>query len=125
MDDVSAELSVYLRRLNRLLDCPKPLRKSFLKQTKRIAEDFIRGKPDAVPQEITDYLGDPQELAQGFLETLEPDVLNRYRIRKKFFLRGCITLLAIVLACVSIWCVQLLNEPNMVEVTETVVIRSN
>lgn len=125
MDDVSTELPVYLRRLNRLLDCPKNLRRPFLAQTRRMAEDFIVGKPDATHEEVIAYLGEPEELAHGFLETLEPDVLNRYRIRKKFFLRGCITLLAIVLACVSIWCVQLLNEPNMVEVTETVVIRSN
>lgn len=74
-------MSDYFQQLERHLDCPKPFRSSFLNQTRRMAE--------------------------GFLETLEPDVLERYRKRKKLALRGCIAVLVAVLIGVSIWCTVL------------------
>ena len=115
-------VSGYFRRLERHLDCPRPLRGSFLNQTRRMAEDFVQGKPDATQQELVDYLGEPQELAQGFLGTLDPDVLERYRRRKKLVLRGCIAVLVAALIGVSIWCAVLWHTPGELEVTETTTI---
>lgn len=116
------EMSGYFQRLERFLDCPKPLRSSFLNQTRRMAEDFVQGKPDTTQQELADYLGEPQELAQGFLETLEPDVLERYHRRKKFLRRGCVAVVVIALIGAVAWSIYLWNEPIHVETTETLVV---
>jgi flagellar biosynthesis/type III secretory pathway M-ring protein FliF/YscJ len=67
-------------------------------------------------------LGDPEELAQGFLETLEPEELERYRKRKKFLLRGCVAALVVVLVAMTCWAVNLRNEPNLVEITGVITI---
>lgn len=125
MENVNKELSQYFQRLERLLDCPKDLRRAFLNQTRRMAEDFVQGRPDTTQKELIDYLGEPEELAQGFLETLDSEVIKCYKKRKKFLLYGCIAVLVATLICVSVWCVRLLNEPNMVRVTETLIIHSD
>lgn len=122
MENVGMGMSVYFQSLERLLDCPKPLRSSFLSQTRRMAEDFVQGRPEATREELVGYLGEPEELAQGFLETLEPEMLERYRKRKKFLLRGCVAVLAAALICVSAWFVYFWSITLDVEVTETTII---
>ena len=115
-------ISGYFQQLERLLDCPRSLRSSFVHQTQRMAEDFVQGRPDVTQKELVDYLGEPQELAQGFLETLDPDVLERYHRRKKLFRRGCVAVLAVALAAAISWGICLWNAPKTVEVTEIITI---
>lgn len=104
------------------MDCPKSLRRPFLDKTRRMAEDFLQNNPDASSEEVADYLGEPNELAQGFLETLDQEVLNRYRRRKKFLLFGCIAVLAAILVGVTIWGVSIWTDPITVEATDTITI---
>lgn len=113
-------VSSYVQTLERQMDCPKGIRRPFLKRTRQAAEQFLQDRPEATRQELADYLGEPQELAQGFLETLDPDVLERYRKRKKFLLRGCIVALVGILAIVVSWGIHLKLEPKTVEVTEVI-----
>lgn len=111
----------YVQILERQMDCPKGIRRPFLKRTRQEAEQFLQDRPDATRQELTDYLGEPQELAQGFLETLDPDVLERYHRRKKVLLRGCIAVLAAALAAAIVWGLRLRNTQN-IEIIETTTI---
>lgn len=115
-------MSSYFQQLEQRLDCPNGTRKRFLTKTRQAAEEFLRQKPDATRQELIDLLGDPEELAQGFLETLEPEELERYRKRKKFLLRGCVAALVVVLVAMTCWAVNLRNEPNLVEITGVITI---
>ena len=115
-------MSGYFQQLEQRLDCPNGTRKRFLTKTRQAAEEFLREKPDATRQELIDLLGDPEELAQGFLETLEPEGLERYRKRKKFLLRGCVAALVVVLVAMTCWAVNLRNEPNLVEITGVITI---
>ncbi len=115
-------MSGYFQQLEQRLDCPNGTRKRFLTKTRQAAEEFLRQKPDATRQELIDLLGDPEELAQGFLETLEPEELERYRKRKKFLLRGCVAALVVVLVAMTCWAVNLRNEPNLVEITGVITI---
>ena len=67
----------YFRALERCLDCPGEDRERFLAQARRMADDFLQGKPDATPDEVAGCLGEPEELAQCFLEELDPELLER------------------------------------------------
>lgn len=119
-------MSGYLRRLKPLLDCPRPLRDSFLSQTRRMGEDFIQGKPDVTEQDLVDYLGEPRDLAQGFLESIEPGVLERQRKRKKQLMGGLVAILVVVLIIISRWCYVLWDHRDEeFEVTETLIIYTN
>ena len=114
-------MSGYLHSLESFLDCPKTTRRPFLDRTRRMIQDFIQSKPDATSQEVANFLGDPRELAQGFLETLDPEMLERYHRRKKLLLRGCIALLAVALVAVSVWSF-FTKIPVKLEVIETTTI---
>ena len=117
-------MSGYFQQLEQRLDCPNGTRKRFLTKTRQAAEEFLREKPDATRQELIDLLGDPEELAQGFLETLEPEVLERYRKRKKFLLRGFVAALITVSVTISVFAVTFKKTPVQVEINDTLTIYS-
>ena len=117
-------MSGYFQQLEQRLDCPNGTRKRFLTKTRQAAEEFLRQKPDATRQELIDLLGDPEELAQGFLETLEPEELERYRKRKKFLLRGCVAALITVSVTISVFAVTFKKTPVQVEINDTLTIFS-
>ncbi len=117
-------MSGYFQQLEQRLDCPNGTRKRFLTKTRQAAEEFLRQKPDATRQELIDLLGDPEELAQGFLETLEPEELERYRKRKKFLLRGCVAALITVSVTISVFAVTFKKTPVQVEINDTLTIYS-
>ena len=45
----------YFRALERCLDCPGKDREQFLAQARRMADDFLQGKPDATPDEVAGW----------------------------------------------------------------------
>ena len=47
----------YFRALERCLDCPGKTGEQFLAQARRMADDFLQGKPDATPDEVAYFLG--------------------------------------------------------------------
>lgn len=118
MENVSLNMDGYFRRLKRSLNCPKSVRKPFLDRTRQMAEDFILENPTATSQNVADFLGDPRELAQGFLETLDHDMLERYLRRKKLFRRGCVAVLVVALATSIVWGLRLWNTQS-IEIIET------
>lgn len=125
MENVSLNMDGYFRRLKRFLNCPKSVRKPFLDRTRQMAEDFILENPTATSQNVADFLGEPRELAQEFLETLEPDVLEHYHRQKKLLLCGCIVSLIVSLIIVTVFGIYFQKVPCDLEVTETVVIYSD
>lgn len=124
MENIGLDMSGYFNSLERFLDCPKNTRRPFLDQTRQMAEDFVQGNPNATSREVTDFLGDPEELAQGFLETLDPDVLTLHRRKKMLFRWGCVAVLVLALVSVSVLSFYLKNEPKTVEITDTIIIYS-
>lgn len=124
MENISLDMSGYFNSLERFLDCPKNTRRPFLDQTRQMAEDFVQGNPNATSREVTDFLGDPEELAQGFLETLDPDVLTRHHRKKMLFRWGCVAVLVLVLTSAVVWGLHIRSLPTHVEITDTILIYS-
>lgn len=115
-------VSSYIQTLERRLDCPKGMRDPFLTRTRRMADDFVRNRPEATRQELVDYLGEPQDLAQGFLETLDPDVLESYHRRKQIFRRGCVAVLVVALVASIAWGFRVWHMPMQIEKSDTIVV---
>ena len=119
------ELALYEKRLTQALCCPPALRKRLLSNTREIAQDFLAGKPDATWDEIEEFLGDPQELAQTMLEAEDQEALARYRRRKLYFKRAIIGALVVALVAVScglIYVDRTRRHPNHVVIEETLII---
>lgn len=97
------ELAVYEKKLSRALNCPKPLRSRLLSRTRRTVQDFLAGKPDAAWDEVEDFLGNPQELAQVMLEHEDQEKLERYRKRKRILKWAAAGLAAVMFAATVFW----------------------
>lgn len=122
MRQTDKAVSDYMRELERHLDCPRGIRRPFLNRTQNMAEDFVQNRPETDVKEVKGYLGDPQELAQGFLETLDPVILKRYRKKKRLVWWALITLLAAAVIYLGTWVYELWSRPITMEVTETIII---
>lgn len=118
----SRDLTTYFQHLNCALACPKAVRVDFLSDARRMADDFIQGKPDATQQEVEDFLGDPSELARSFLDDLDPTVLAQYRTTKTRTRRALIALTVIAFLIMGAWATHLHNRPIQAEITETFII---
>ena len=112
----------YFRALERCLDCPGEDRERFLAQARRMADDFLQGKPDATPDEVAGCLGEPEELAQCFLEELDPEMLERRKRRRKLGRRILAGVVAAAMILLLVWVVLLKTQPLLVEASETVII---
>lgn len=120
--ELEAQLHPYLRQLERLLDCPAADRRRCLKDTLRMAKDFADGSPAPSREEILKFLGAPQEVAENFLETLDPDVLRRYRAKKVWLHRGLAVLAVVTILFLAARIIILKNTPMEVLVQETLTI---
>ena len=125
MEDVSVSLSNYYNSLERLLKCPKEQRGRFLEQTRRMAEDYMQGNPDVTPQEVTDFLGDPRELAREFLDTLDPELLERYQKNRMIFRWGFAVAMTMIVLLLGVWAVALKAQPIDMEVSRVITIQNN
>lgn len=112
----------YFRALGRCLNCPREDRERFLDQARRMADDFVQGKPDASPDEVADCLGAPEELAQCFLDSLDQEMLEQYQKRRKLRKRILVGTLVVLMGLLIIWVGFLKTRPKAVEVTETLMI---
>ena len=119
---MSEALRDYFRRLDRSLDCPRPLRRRLAAQVRRAAEDYCRERPEAGPAEVVQYLGDPAETAQELLENLDPEELRQARRRERLVRRALVAVLILALVGVGAWGVHLWRTPVDLEVTEVLVI---
>ena len=119
---MSEALRDYFRRLDRSLDCPRPLRRRLAAQVRRAAEDYCRERPEVAPAEVIQYLGDPAETARELLDGLDPEELGRARKRERLARRALVAVLILALIGVGAWGVHLWSTPKSVEVTEVLVI---
>ena len=118
------EWKTYAKALSRQLRCPRDKKRLFLEETRRLAEDYLAGDPNAGHVGLTAFLGDPGELARSYQESLGPEVMERYR-RQRRLMRSllCAAAVAVVIGCV-LYCIYLEHNWFDVEVTreETIII---
>ena len=112
----------YFRALERCLDCPGKDREQLLAQARRMADDFLQGKPDATPGEVAGFLGGPEELARCLLEELDPELLERRKRRRRLGRRILVGVAAAVIVALCISVAWLATHRYQIEVTERLVI---
>ena len=122
MSNIALEMAPYFRRVEDRLKCPKKRRHSLLNRIHRAAEEFAAENPEATADETAEYLGDPAEVAQELMETLDPEELECYQRQKKIGTWLVIGLLIVALVAAGIWIVRLEHDTSPVEVIDTLVI---
>lgn len=73
----------YCQRVRASLRCPARDAKRCITDVQRTAERLRQEEPKISPEEIEEFLGEPEEVARMFQDTLDSARVERYRHRKK------------------------------------------
>lgn len=118
------QLKEYYKQIEKALDCPKDMRESFLRETKKMAEDFLAEKPDAAFDEVKNFIGEPKELAITFEKSVDMELIEAYRKRKLFIKRALIALFVLIFIAVVAVTIYVANYRMNVVITreDTIII---
>lgn len=122
MSNVSAELTPYFQRVRNRLSCSKKYQNEQMQKIFRAAEEYAQENPNATLEEVEEYLGNPEEVAQELMESIDPEVLERDRKRKRLGVMVVIGILLVALGIMTARFIYLRSQPAHVEVIETLVI---
>lgn len=124
MRNVSIELRPYFRRVEKRLKCPRSQRRALLDKVRCAAREFAEENPEATLEETAEYLGNPHEVAQGLLETLDPEELGHYQKSRQTWLMVWVSLLVVAVVAMGMRFAYLKIHPKpvVVEVIERVII---
>lgn len=122
MSDVKVEMASYFQHVRGRLSGSRRYQDEQMQKIFRAAEDYAQENPDATPEEVEMYLGDPAEVAQALMESIDPAEIERYQKRKKLGVMLTIGILAVALGVMTVRFVHLRSQPAHVEVIETLVI---
>lgn len=118
------QLKEYYKQIEKALDCPKDMRESFLRETKKMAEDFLAEKPDTTFDEVKNFIGEPRELAITFEKSADMELIEAYRKRKLFIKRALIALFVLIFIAVVVVTIYVANYRMNVVITreDTIII---
>lgn len=122
MSDVKIEMASYFQHVRGRLSGSRRYQDEQMQKIFRAAEEYAQENPDATPEEVEMYLGDPAEVAQALMESIDPAEIERYQKRKKLGVMLTIGILAVTLVVMGTGIVYLSRVSAPIEVVETIVI---
>lgn len=122
------ELNQYYREVRRHLFCSKKEKDLLILQANQMVEELQESNPDLNTfDDIIAFLGSPQELAQTFMERMDPIAIKHYRGKKKRLHISIAILIASVIVALSIFSAYVLQMKSHVNITreDTLIIDEN
>ena len=113
--------NMYARELRSCLQCSRAQKNAFLRETRRLAMDYLAGVPEPSIETLIEFLGTPEELARSYQDTLGEQSARIYRkqINQKLLLLCTISLVVLVGAIVSTaYCMYLSDRWHDVTITQ-------
>lgn len=113
--------NMYARELRSCLQCSRTQKNAFLRETKRLAVDYLAGISEPSIENLIEFLGTPEELARSYQDTLGEQSARIYRkqINQKLLLLCTISLVVLVGAIVSTaYCMYLSDRWHDVTITQ-------
>lgn len=113
--------NMYARELRSCLQCSRAQKNAFLRETRRLAMDYLAGVPEPSIEDLIEFLGTPEELARSYQDTLGEQSARIYRkqINQKLLLLCTISLVVLVGAIVSTaYCMYLSDRWHDVTITQ-------
>ena len=86
MSNVRVEMASYFQHVRGWLSGSRRYQDEQMQKIFRAAEEYAQENPDATPEEVEMYLGDPAEVAQALMESIDPAEIERYQKRKSWVL---------------------------------------
>lgn len=76
------EIKKYLKSVEKNIPCSKKVKKDCLQSLKSNIEDIISSDPNVTLSSLTEILGTPKAVADGFASELDPAQIKKYKIIK-------------------------------------------
>lgn len=121
---ITTALNTYYQNVRTHLACPKKEADRLIAQSRRLAEDFILNHPGLDFSDVVGFLGPPKDLANSFLEIMDPKLVAAYakKQRRKRYLRKILLVACLVLVSYYIYCsVSFRAHPQITQEITTVI----
>ena len=112
------DLKTYYDEVRRYLDCPKDEQDRLLLSVNKQVIELQVDNPNLDYDGIVEFLGEPESLAASLMERLSPDVIQKFRKRKRHLRMSaivCIAAIVIVLSTVLIYTTSIQFKSDLTE----------
>lgn len=73
----------YYEEVRRYLTCPEEVKDDLIYDVNRKVMDLNADRPDLDYDDVVDFLGDPEDLAQSLLDNIEEEAILAYQAHQK------------------------------------------
>lgn len=72
---LAVPLTDYYEEVRRYLTCPEEVKDDLIYDVNRKVMDLNADRPDLDYDDVVDFLGEPENLAQSLMDNLDPDLI--------------------------------------------------
>ena len=80
---LAVPLTDYYEEVRRYLTCPEEVKDDLIYDVNRKVMDLTADRPDLDYDDVVDFLGDPEDLAQSLLDNIEEEAILAYQAHQK------------------------------------------
>ncbi len=80
---LAVPLTDYYEEVRRYLTCPEEVKDDLIYDVNRKVMDLNADRPDLDYDDVVDFLGDPEDLAQSLLDNIEEEAILAYQAHQK------------------------------------------
>lgn len=80
---LAVPLTDYYEEVRRYLTCPEEVKDDLISDVNRKVMDLNADRPDLDYDDVVDFLGDPEDLAQSLLDNIEEEAILAYQAHQK------------------------------------------
>ena len=73
---LAVPLTDYYEEVRRYLTCPEEVKDDLIYDVNRKVMDLNADRPDLDYDDVVDFLGEPENLAQSLMDNLDPDLIE-------------------------------------------------
>ena len=98
------ESDLFVSKVSSLLPVHSKKEREFLNGLKNAVKDYTDSNPNATSEEITDHFGEPRDIVQGYIDSMDIDLLIKKISTRRILLRFLIAILicAVIGLCVFV-----------------------
>ena len=101
----------YIKSVSRHIKCNKEQKQNFLDSLSNSIDDIIAENTVATLDELKNILGKPVDVGNDFENTLDFEILRKYKIKKGAIVTGIVLLIVALLICFYCYLVYFATEP--------------
>lgn len=122
MRKLEDDLRNYYSDIKKILNCKAKIKVKFINDLSEHIDIYVQDHPNAMIEEITTDFGTPEEIAEGFLLSMDDKDKQEYWTRHRIFRRFVIS--CIVITVIAIIGVYIFNYLYVKESTATIIYKT-